>query len=93
MRIIEITALDNGAHRNQNGFIKKLPDGWAIVPDELATENYPFGNVTVEEKDGVPVAVAWEPLPVPKPEEAEPAAEEATTEDMANAIQEGVNEV
>lgn len=49
MKMIEIAALANGAHRNQT-FSGVLPDGWAIIPEELAPlENFPFGEVTVEE--------------------------------------------
>lgn len=80
MRMIEIVALDNGAHRNQtyNGF---LPDGWAVIPDELETESFPFGDVEVEEVDGLTTVTKWipgelpEPEPMPEPE-AEPTAEE-----------------
>ena len=35
MRIIEIEKLDNGAHRNQDGSFLKIPEGWAIVPDDM----------------------------------------------------------
>ena len=66
MRMIEIVALPNGAHNNQtyHGF---LPDGWALIPDNLETENFPFGGVTVEELDGRMVVSTWTPLPVPEP--------------------------
>ena len=89
MNIIEITAFDNGAHRNQqiDGVIP-VPEGWAIVPDELECENFPFGNVTVEEKDGIPVVVAWKPLPIPEPEPVEYAptmGERLTTLEDSNA--------
>ena len=78
MYMIEITALDNGAHRNQtyNGF---LPDGWALIPDNMETENFPFGDVTVEEMDGRMIVTTWTPGEMPEPEpipEPEPTAEE-----------------
>lgn len=81
MRLIEITALENGAHRNQmiRGKIA-VPDGWAVVPDDLETENYPFGTVEVAEIDGVMTVTAWTPgtLPdVPTPT-AEPTAQDDT---------------
>ena len=69
---IEIAAQDNGAHRNQtySGF---LPDGWALIPANLETENFPFGEITVEEMDGRMVVATWQPLPLPEPEpEPEP---------------------
>lgn len=49
MRIIEITALDNGAHRNQNSNLSKVPAGWAMIPEGMELENFPFGEVTAEE--------------------------------------------
>ena len=33
MRIIEIAALDNGAHRNQDSQLSKVPEGWALIPE------------------------------------------------------------
>ena len=91
MYMIEIAALDNGAHRNQtyNGF---LPDGWALVPDNLETENFPFGEVTVEEMDGKAVVATWTPGEMPESEPEEPN-DEVTTADLADAILEGINDV
>ena len=83
MYMIEIEALDNGAHRNQtySGF---LPDGWALIPDNLETENFPFGEVTVKELDERMVVATWAPLPMPEPEpEPEP---EPTADDVLNAL-------
>ena len=80
MKIIEIDALYNGAHRNQTG-LSVLPEGWARIPDEMETQNFPFGVVTAEEIDGVMTVTGWipgtmpepEPKPEPKPEpEPEP---------------------
>lgn len=48
MQIIEIKALPNGAHNNQT-YHGVLPDGWAIVPEDMETPNFPFGEVEVEE--------------------------------------------
>lgn len=82
MRIIEITSLDNGAHRNQNGCVSVLPDGWAIIPDGMELENFPFGNVTVEEINGVMTVTSWTPgtLPEPEPEpEPTPTLDERVT--------------
>lgn len=95
MRAIEIAALSNGAHRNQTG-LDVLPDGWAKIPDEKETQNFPFGVVTAEEIDGVMTVTGWtpgampepEPAPEPKPEtptdlEARVAALEADAEQAA----------
>ena len=68
MRIIEIAALDNGAHRNQNGCVSVLPDGWAIIPPGMMLENFPFGDITTEDVDGVAVVTSWVPGTIPEPE-------------------------
>lgn len=52
MWIIEIAALENGAHRNQSGFVGDVPAGWAAIPDGMEVpETFPFVAITVE--DGV----------------------------------------
>lgn len=75
MRIIEIQPLENGAHRNQQGDIKTIPDGYAIIPDDMECENFPFGDITVDESEP-PVVTSWEPLLIP--EEPEPVDETET---------------
>ena len=79
MNIIEIAPLENGAHRNQSGGISVVPEGWAVVPADIVTENFPFGEITVEDVNGVPTVTSWSPLPMPEPEpvpENEPTADE-----------------
>ena len=81
MRMIEIAALENGAHRNQTAsrVDRSIPDGWAVVPEDMETENFPFGEITAEEIDGVMTVTGWtagtipepEPEPVPEPTELE----------------------
>lgn len=66
MRIIEIAALDNGAHRNQSGEFSAIPFGWAVAPDGLHMENFPFGEVVAESVDGVPMVTRWTPGVVPE---------------------------
>lgn len=68
MLIIEIAALDNGAHRNQTGTFSAIPDGWAVIPDSMTTENFPFGEVVAEEIDGVMTVTKWTPGEIPEPE-------------------------
>lgn len=78
MRVIEIKALENGAHENCSG-IGWIPEGWALIPEGMECENFPFGEVEVEEIDGVPTVTKWTPgtLPEPEPEpEPEPTADE-----------------
>lgn len=69
MRIVEILALENGAHRNQTG-LSVLPDGWAVIPDDMVCENFPFGELTAEEIDGVMTVTSWTPGAMPEPEPA-----------------------
>ena len=50
MKIIEIAALENGAHRNQTvSGVVSVPDGWAVIPDDMAIpETFPFVNIEVD---------------------------------------------
>ena len=85
MKLIEIVQLDNGAHRNQNpeGNIP-VPSGWAVIPDDMETPNFPFGDIEVEEIGGVMTVTSWTPGEVPEPEpEPEP---EATDTEVLNAL-------
>ena len=78
MRIVEIVALENGAHRNQTmdaplailDGCSIVPDGWALIPDDMETENFPFGEVTAEETGGVMTVISWTPGTIPEPEPA-----------------------
>ena len=65
MKIIEIVAFSNGAHRNQTGNFSIVPEGWAIVPDNMETPNFPFGNITIDNQTP-PVVTSWTQLPIPK---------------------------
>ena len=98
MRIVELVALENRAHRNQTGNFSTIPEGWAVIPNDMTCENFPFGSLTAEVIDGVMTVTSWSPGIVPEPEptpEPEPAPEsdEVTTDEMAEAISEGVNDV
>lgn len=74
MYMIEITALDNGAHRNQS-YHGVLPEGWALVHEDVkALENFPFGEVNAEEIDGVMTMTEWIPGELPEPEPESPTA-------------------
>lgn len=88
MKIIEIKSLENGAHRNQTSNMRTVPDGWAVIPDGMEIENFPFGDVTVEEINGVMTVTSWTPGEIPEPEpEPEP---EPTTDEILNVLL-GVN--
>ena len=80
MRIVQIDALDNGAHRNQTiDSLTAIPEGWAVVPDDMVTDNFPFGDLTAEENDGVMMVTSWTPGVIPEPDpipERNPSANE-----------------
>lgn len=93
MLIIEIAALDNGAHRNQNGSV--MLEGWAVIPPDVGTAeslpNFPFGDITVEEVNGVPTVTSWTPLPMPEPERIPEPTEDDVWAELDKAYTEGVN--
>lgn len=68
MHIIEINALENGAHRNQNGGVSAPPDGWAVLPNGIPLENFPFGEVEAKEINGVMTVTKWTAGKIPEPE-------------------------
>jgi hypothetical protein len=72
--MIEIKALKNGAHRNQT-YQGVLLKGWAVILDTLETENFPFGDVVVEEIEGVMTVTSWTPIEIPEPT-PEPSAQD-----------------
>lgn len=94
MQMIEIVALDNGAHRNQT-FNGVLPDGWAVDRNNLCAENFPFGEVEAEEINGVMTVTKWtpgtipEPDPVPEPE-PEPAPKGPTLSDRVTDLEDAL---
>ena len=84
MKIIEIAALENGAHRNQT-YHGVLPEGWAIVPDDMEIpDTFPFVDVVAEDIDGVMTVTGMTagvvPEPAPEPER------EPTTDEILNAM-------
>lgn len=79
MKIIEIAALENGAHRNQELFgvdLPELPEGWAVIPEEMdIPDTYPFVNIEVE--NGIVTAMTAGEVPEPGPESTpEPTAQD-----------------
>ena len=84
MRIIEIAALSNGAHRNQTpSRISKIPEGWAVVPSNMETPSFPFGDITVEDVDGIPTVTTWIPGVLPEPA---PVEDESSPQDDTDAM-------
>lgn len=93
MAIIKIISNENGSHTNKSDNMEfPLPDGYAVIPPDVGTpdtlENFPFGEITVEDRDGVPTVTSWTPLPMPDPDpEPAPAPEERyTADDMLSAL-------
>ena len=72
MRLVKIERFENGGHCNQTvNHLSKIPDGWALIPEDMVTDNFPFGDITVEEIDGVPTVTSWVPGEIPKIPEVE----------------------
>ncbi|MBQ8765392.1 MAG: hypothetical protein IJZ16_01175 [Clostridia bacterium] len=86
MRIVEIQALSNGAHRNQTGTFETIPQGWAVIPNSVKTDNFPFGEVVAEKINGAMTVTEWTPSTVPEPEPTPEAEPEPTTEELLNII-------
>lgn len=84
MRIIEIKPLPNGGHRNQTGTFTKIPEGFALIPGDLETANFPFGDFDVEIIDGIPTVTNWVAGVKPEPE-SEPESE-PSADDILNAL-------
>ena len=88
MLIIEIAALDNGAHRNQTGTFRTIPDGWAEVPSSIdIPDTFPFVNIEVE--DGVVTSMTAGVVPEPEPE---PEPEPTDTEVLNTLLGVTINE-
>ena len=67
MRLIKIEAEASGGHAYLTiDRLSTLPNGWAIIPDEMETPNLPYGDITVEEKFGVPTVTSWTPGEMPE---------------------------
>lgn len=74
MKLIEVQALDNGAHRNQTTTSATIPTGWAEIPADVAIpETFPFVDLVVEGQRVVSMTagVVHEPEPQPEPEPTE----------------------
>lgn len=69
MKLIEVQALDNGAHRNQTTTSTTIPTGWADIPEDIAIpETFPFVDLVVEGSKVVSMTAGVVPDPEPKPE-------------------------
>ncbi len=96
MTLIKIEQNDNGSHDNQTIYgvtpeTFPVPEGWAVIPEELGTpetlENYPFGEITIAyNPDGTPMVTSWTPLPIPELEPGPEEGEQYTDSDMILAL-------
>ena len=70
MKIIEISKLENGSHRNQEyPEFSPIPKGWAVIPDSIALPStFPFVHIVVGNVGGVPTVLEMERGVVPDDE-------------------------
>ena len=90
MKIIEVQTLSNGGHRNQTGNFTNIPNGWAVIPDTMQIDNFPFGEFETQEIDGVLTVTNWTPGNVP---ETPPAPEPITLDERVTALESAVLEL
>ena len=93
MRIIEINASENGAHRNQNANSDiTVPEGWAIIPENMEMPaTFPFVDIDVE--NGVVTEMREGVMPPVSEPISEPESETDIWAEMADAITSGVNSI
>ena len=81
MHIIEIEALDNGAHRNQTGGLSTIPSGWAMIPEDMPIpSSYPFVDIEVEGNVVVSMTEREVPVVEEPPTPKQPTLEERIAE-------------
>ena len=72
MKLVEIKKNENGGHDNvTSDYITEIPEGWALIPEDVETPNFPFGEVVAREVDGVMTVVKWTPGVIPEVEDPE----------------------
>ena len=80
MTIIKIAPEWNGSHNSIENADNILP-GWAVIPDNMETPNFPFGTVTTTEVDGIMTVTSWVAGTIPAPE-PEPTPAPTATEKL-----------
>ena len=94
MLIIEITALENGAHRNQSGDFRTIPEGWAEVPSSIEIpDTFPFVDITVDGQTVTSMTAGVVPEPEPEPEPEPTLDERVTSLETSKADQTSVDEL
>ena len=78
MKLIEVQALDNGAHRNQTTTSTTIPTGWAEIPADVAIpDTFPFVDIVLDGNKVVSMTAGVVPEP-----ETEPEPEPTETEQL-----------
>ena len=76
MTIIEIKANEYGGHDNNTAEGFDVPDGWAVLPENVGTpetlENFPFGDITVDDGGAPPIVTSWTPGDIPPEPDPDP---------------------
>jgi len=94
MRIIKIIPSAVGSHDSVTGVFSTVPEGWAVIPESMECANFPFGEVTTEEIDGVMTVTHWTPNEMPEPEpEPEPGEGEPTLDERVTTLEESSAEM
>ena len=103
MTIIEINALENGAHRSQT-YHGELPDGWSYIPKNVSIpDTFPFVHIdSMENRDGAPYVTAmsenreaWDAAMAEQEQPEEDPADDNSSvwDELDAAYQEGVDSV
>ena len=87
MNIIKIEKNEYGGHENISAdYLESVLGGWAVIPEDVGTpdtlENYPFGDIEVEEKDGVMTVTKWIAGEMPEPMHEPPSEFEQLRADV-----------
>ena len=90
MKLIKIEAYPNGGHANQTVELNFIPEGWAVIPEDMETPNFPFGEIETEVIKDVMTVTKWTSLDIP---EAEPTAEPITLDERVSALESAVLEL
>ena len=94
MQIVEIAVLPNGAHRNQTGTFRTIPEGWAEVPSSIEIpDTFPFVNLTAEDGVVTSMTAGVVPEPEPEPDPAQTIDERISTLETTKANQTDVDEL
>lgn len=96
MLIIKIIAEENGGHANQkyNTSIQGIPEGWALVPDDIVIpDTFPFVNIEVDGQVVTSMTAGVVPPIPPQPDPPDPPQPtEDVWDELADAIKQGVNQ-